>query len=94
MSRYYSDMVNMPTCVYRIYDGPGGDLLYIGLSMNIEGRIAKHRCSGWWPEHADITLQWFEGREAAKRAERNAIAEEHPIYNITRPTKITMRVID
>lgn len=93
MARYYSDMVNRPTCVYRIYDGPEGDLLYVGLSMNIDGRIAKHRSSGWWPEHADIAVQWFDGREAAKSAERRAIVEEGPIYNIARPSKITWREI-
>ena len=84
MAAYYSDMVNRRTCVYRAYD-EDGDLLYVGISMNPDGRFAKHRSSAWWPEVDEITIQWFDGREPAKAVERRAIIEESPRYNITRP---------
>lgn len=93
MPTYYSDMVNRRTCVYRAYD-EDGDLLYVGISMNLDGRLAKHRGSIWWPEVDEITVKWFDGREAAKSAERRAIAEEQPRYNITRPTHVRIREVD
>lgn len=84
MARYYSDMVNRRTCVYRAYDADER-LLYVGISMNLDGRLSKHRSSAWWPLVEEITIQWFDGREAAKAAEREAILNESPIYNLTRP---------
>lgn len=84
MARYYSDMVNRRTCVYRCYDATGV-LLYVGISMHLDARLAKHRGRGWWPDVAEITVQWFDGREPAKAAERKAIAEEGPLHNIARP---------
>lgn len=84
MARYYSDMVNRRTCVYRAYDAEER-LLYVGISMNLDGRLTKHRRTAWWPLVAEITVQWFDGRELAKSAERAAILNENPLYNITRP---------
>lgn len=84
MATYYSDMVHRRTCVYRAYS-ESGELLYVGLSMNLEGRLSKHRSSAWWPEVGEITVEWFDGREPAKAAERRAITEESPRYNISRP---------
>lgn len=84
MARYYSDMVNRKTCVYRFYD-EDEQLLYVGISMNLEGRLTKHHSRGWWPEVVRCDVEWFEGREEAKAAERAAIAREHPIHNIMRP---------
>lgn len=84
MARYYSDMVNRRTCVYRAYDADE-QLLYVGISMSLDGRLTKHRSSVWWPEVEEITVQWFDGREAAKAAERIAILDEKPAYNLARP---------
>ncbi len=92
--RYYSDMCNMPTCTYRAYD-IHGRLLYVGISMNLEGRLAKHKSSAWWPQVDEIVVKWFDGREAAKAAERDAIRDEDPIYNVTRPGPgVRIRVVD
>jgi hypothetical protein len=94
MARYYSDMVNRRTCVYRAYDADG-NLLYVGISMSLDGRLTKHRRAAWWPEVEEITVQWFDGREAAKAAERAAIRDENPIYNLARPASAPrIRVID
>jgi excinuclease UvrABC nuclease subunit len=84
MATYWSDMYWRRTCVYRAYDADGA-LLYVGLSMNLEGRLSKHRRSAWWPKADEITVQWFENRESAQAAERAAIRDEDPIYNIVRP---------
>lgn len=84
MARYYSDMVNMPTCVYRAYDKDGA-LLYVGISMNLESRLTKHRSSAWWPLTDEITIKWYGGREEAKAAEREAIRTEAPRFNLSRP---------
>lgn len=81
---YYSDMVNRRTCVYRFYD-INDDLMYVGISLNLEGRLSKHRRREWWPEVDRMEVEWFDGREAAKAAERSAIYHENPTYNITRP---------
>lgn len=89
---YYSDMVNRRTCVYRCYD-EDEVLLYIGLSMNLDGRLSKHRSAGWWPEVVEVTVAWYEGREAAKAAEKRAIATENPVHNITRPVSVTVREV-
>jgi excinuclease UvrABC nuclease subunit len=94
MATYYSDMVNRPTCVYRAYD-EDGELLYVGISMNLEGRLAKHRVTTWWPEVDEITVKWFSGREAAKAAERAAIRNENPRYNVARPiSEPRIRVVE
>lgn len=81
---YYSDMVNRPTCVYRIYDNDE-QLLYVGITKNVLGRMTKHKRREWWPLARYMEITWFEGREAAKSAERHAIRDENPIHNITRP---------
>lgn len=90
MATYYSDMVNRRTCVYRAYD-VDGHLLYVGISMNPTGRFVSHQRAPWWPLTDEITVQWFDGREAAKSAERIAIREEAPIYNVARPSR-TVRI--
>jgi len=81
---YYSDMVNRETCLYRFYDS-AGRLLYVGITMDLSRRLAKHRQRDWWPDVAEADYEYFPGREAAKSAERVAIATEDPIHNITRP---------
>lgn len=93
MARYYSDMVNQKTCVYRFYDAEGR-LLYVGISLNLEGRLAKHRRREWWPEVVRCDVEWFEDRRGAKAAERAAIAEEDPIHNVTRPVMAAIEFRD
>ncbi len=84
MATYYSDMVWRKTCVYRLYDADDR-LLYVGLTMNPLGRMSKHRRRAWWQDVDRITMQWFDGREAAKAAEWRATGTDAPLYNITRP---------
>lgn len=93
MPAYYSDMVNRRTALYRIYD-KAERLLYVGISLNPEVRVRQHSRHPWWAEVTEVTVEWFDGREAAKDAEWNAIADEDPVHNITRPpTDIKWREI-
>jgi predicted GIY-YIG superfamily endonuclease len=84
MPRYWSDMCDLQTCVYRFYD-VDNHLLYVGISMNFEGRLAKHRRRPWWPSVARQTFEWYPNRTSAKDAERWAIHHENPLHNLTRP---------
>jgi predicted GIY-YIG superfamily endonuclease len=82
---YYSDYCNKRSCVYRLY-ADSGELLYIGMSLNPEGRVAQHRSKQPWGKEIDhYTCRWFPNREAAKAAERSAIHHEDPLYNLSRP---------
>jgi|GEM_PF-3631458 len=85
MATYYSDMVNRDTCVYRFYDADE-NLLYVGLSMNLNSRLNSHRRTEWWTDVVRCDVEWFEGREPARVAERRAILDEAPIHNRMRPT--------
>lgn len=79
---FYSDTFNRPTCVYRFYDA-ADQLLYVGLSVNFKNRRNAHRRREWWPTVAREEVVWFDGREDAKAAEREALATESPLHNIT-----------
>ena len=84
MATYWSDMYDQKTCLYRFF-AADGRLLYVGISMNFRARLDKHRRRTWWPEVADQSLEWFPDRESAQRAERRAIHDENPAYNLVRP---------
>src|SRR5699024_9013718 len=58
---YYSDMVNRETCLYRFYDS-AGRLLYVGITMDLSRRLAKHRQRDWWPDVAEADYEYFPGR--------------------------------
>ena len=90
---YYSDMVRQPTCVYRFYDAEGV-LLYVGLTMRFKERLSAHKRRDWWHLVSRCDVEWFDGREPAKTAEREAIATEDPTYNITRPANAGIEIRD
>lgn len=70
------------TAVYRFFDA-AGDLLYIGIAENPDGRWKKHASrKPWWPEVARKTVEWFDNREEAGAAEHRAIRTEHARHNI------------
>jgi DNA-binding XRE family transcriptional regulator/predicted GIY-YIG superfamily endonuclease len=66
--------------VYRMYDG-GGRVLYIGISGVAGRRFDQHSEKAWFPQVANITLEWFPTKAAAVLAENRAIAAEQPRYN-------------
>lgn len=67
--------------VYRMFDAQGR-LLYIGRTKDPGQRFADHSMKRWFPLVATITLEWHPSLTAASIAERQAIQEENPWYNI------------
>lgn len=75
--------------IYRCYDAEDR-LLYIGCTMDVEGRIQAHRASWGNPASAYLILRMaryeaegpFVGRIAGRNAEREAIAAEAPLLNV------------
>jgi len=71
-----------PTKVYRHYDKHGG-LLYVGCSTNVLSRTYKHENgSHWFCDVINITVAHYETRLEALDAERSAIRNEKPKFNI------------
>lgn len=73
---------NRANVLYRMYDADGV-LLYIGITTNLEDRLADHRgFKGWWREVSTIKLEHFPTRSSAEDAERLAIETEVPRWNV------------
>lgn len=71
-----------PTSLYRLFDADG-QLLYIGIALDTVRRLDEHaNDKPWWGEVATVTLEHYPGRVEAQEAERAAIQDEHPAYNI------------
>lgn len=74
--------MSQATTLYRFYD-VDGRVLYIGIAMGVHCRWARHaQEKRWWQEVASARLEHFPTREAATEAERAAIADEEPVYNV------------
>jgi len=72
----------MKTALYRQYD-KDGKLLYVGISLNYARRLKEHyKGSAWFLDVEKITLEWFDTRDDALKAERDAIKSESPECNI------------
>lgn len=70
------------TALYRFYDDAGG-LLYVGITHRIGERFAAHRgASSWYDLAARVALERHPTREAALKAERDAIIAERPRWNV------------
>lgn len=84
-----SDIATQTTALYRYYD-QDDRLLYVGIANEPFRRMAQHRHGkGWWTEVVRVDIEQFDSRPEAAEAERLAIVNEHPLYNIThapRPT--------
>ena len=72
----------MTDYLYRVFDDHGG-LLYIGVSDAPMRRFGQHhRTAPWADQVAQILVEPFETRSEAEEAERIAIADERPAYNV------------
>jgi excinuclease UvrABC nuclease subunit len=69
--------------VYRAYNRQGV-LLYVGQSIDIEGRMRTHARTSplWWRDAARVTFEPFATREEAVAAEAAAIRSEFPRWNV------------
>ena len=67
--------------LYRHYDD-ADNLLYVGISVSTPIRLAQHKQgSAWFGDIAKITIEHFQCRADALRAERAAIECENPKHN-------------
>lgn len=70
--------------LYRFYDVQG-ELLYVGITGNIQNRMGQHRATqAWWDLVGTMTVQRFDSRKESEIAERTAIRDESPIFNTAR----------
>jgi predicted GIY-YIG superfamily endonuclease len=68
--------------VYQVW-AADGDLLYVGVTDSIVGRMAGHERNGsaWLSEVAAITWETYVQRDDAERVERHLIRTLQPKYN-------------
>jgi len=71
----------MKTHMYRHFN-KAGELLYVGISLSAVQRLSNHSNSKWFDEISHITIEQFDTRAAALSAEKQAIIEESPKYNV------------
>ena len=70
------------TYLYRMFDSDG-KLLYVGISKSVLKRLGEHlNEKDWLPDEACIKWTTYQTREKAEAAERRAIQNESPIWNI------------
>lgn len=68
--------------LYRMFAADDA-LLYVGITLRPVDRLRHHsKDKQWWSEVATIRLESFPSRESLEAAERTAIADESPRYNV------------
>lgn len=74
-----------PTTLYRFFDADEV-LLYIGIAGNPGRRFGQHStgpdAKPWWHRVDHSTMEHFESRAEALEAEKAAIIDEHPLFNV------------
>jgi hypothetical protein len=75
------NQVAVMQAVYRMFDA-SGNLLYVGVTGNINNRFGSHMDKRWFPLVTNISLEWFPTRAQAEIAERRAIERELPRLNV------------
>jgi hypothetical protein len=69
------------TYVYRLY-GRSGNLLYVGITDNLDRRWREHAASKhWWGQVAQKESEPYPSRLEAKRAEAMQIRNLKPVHN-------------
>ena len=73
------------TQLYRHFDSDG-TLLYVGVSLDTLSRLRQHKENAhWFKLIHTVKIDSFATREEALTAERMAIKNENPLYNLSRP---------
>ena len=77
-----------PTYVYQLwtYDER---CLYVGMTVNIGGRLSQHKGQHWWRQVGRIVADIYPDRESAHEAEIALIVDHDPPHN----TKHTERAL-
>jgi len=71
-----------PTCLYRHYD-KDDNLLYVGISLSAYTRLSQHKSNSEWAATAvKMTTEPFNSRVDALEAEKKAIINEKPLFNV------------
>jgi predicted GIY-YIG superfamily endonuclease len=71
-----------PTALYRLFDSLG-NLLYLGIAGNVGRRLNEHsKTQPWARAITSATIEHFETRREAERAEKTAIHNEQPLFNV------------
>lgn len=84
------------TALYRYYDA-ADTLLYVGMTGDLAEREVEHiRDSTWMDFAARSTIERFPTRAEAEDAERDAIRDEAPLFNIAHNDTpgMTRRLVD
>jgi hypothetical protein len=72
----------MSAYLYRAFNRDG-DLLYIGSSVQVDGRIRHHYLNApWWFVASRFTFVRYPDEASARQAEVDAIGSEHPRWNV------------
>ena len=83
--RWHREELTLPldwTALYRMWDALGR-LLYVGITGNPIERWRRHaQKAQWWSDVHEITYETFPKEHLALEAERRAIREEQPAFNI------------
>jgi predicted DNA-binding transcriptional regulator AlpA len=75
--------------LYRHFDA-GGTLLYVGVSISALNRLMGHKEKAhWYWTIARMDVTNYETRQASLDAERKAIIEEMPLFNIANNKQVT-----
>lgn len=70
--------------LYRHFDD-AGRLLYVGVSLSALFRLLQHHSTAHWGEEiVTVTIERFATRAEVLRAEREAIENESPLYNVAK----------
>lgn len=68
--------------VYRLYSADN-TLLYVGVAEQFGVRWEQHsKLQPWWDHVDHQAVQWYPDRGEAETAEKQAIREEKPVYNV------------
>lgn len=82
----------MKTSLYRHYDCRA-NILYIGISHNFSNRLDQHeQASEWYDQIAWVKVEHYESREQALIAEKKAILDEKPPFNMIHNGNSTVRI--
>lgn len=75
---------SQPCSLYRFFDAHG-ELLYVGITDHLPGRLAEHQGEKeWWRDVAYVAVEHFGSRYEARVAEQAAIDAGRPIRNQVR----------
>ncbi|MEU0660255.1 GIY-YIG nuclease family protein [Streptomyces lavendulocolor] len=79
------------TALYRFHDADGG-LLYVGITNDPDHRRGQHArdaADTWYPLAVTREVVWFDTRAEAETAEREALANERPRFNVAHTSHMT-----